>query len=146
MRSTGFDNGEAGPEPASVFREIKNVKQEAGRGRRRWFESDGIELVVWLDRDEAVEGFQICYNLGQGEHALTWRVAGGFVHSAVDAGDTTPLANLTPILVPDGRAPWADIRRLFSRASGSLEPSLREWVQGKLGDPAELQPGTGPAA
>jgi hypothetical protein len=80
----------------SVLREIKSVKQERGTGRRRWFESDGLDLVVWLDASGNVTGFQLCYDFGQGEQALTWREGTGFAHSNVDAGDETPLKNRTP--------------------------------------------------
>lgn len=120
-----------------VLREIKNVKQERGPGRRRWFESEGFELVVWLDERGAVNGFQICYDLGQGEHALTWRPASGFIHSEVDEGDASPLKNQTPILIPDGAVPWAELTRCFDARSAELEPGLRQLVRAKLAERAE---------
>jgi hypothetical protein len=117
-----------------VLREIKNVKQEHGAGARRWFESDGLELVVWLDRRGGVTGFQICYDLGRGERALTWRGRSGFVHSVVDAGDDTPLKNKSPVLLPDGDVPWPELVRRFDESSVSLEPVLRQLVHGKLAE------------
>lgn len=115
-----------------MLHEIKNVRQERGAGRRRWFESDGLDLVVWLDRQNAVTGFQLCYDLGQGEHALTWRPSLGFAHHTVDAGEATPLRNETPVLLPDGGVPWARLMRLFDERSGSLEAPLRQLVHEKL--------------
>ncbi len=108
------------------------MKQERGGGRRRWFESDGLELVVWLGDHANVTGFQLCYDFGRGERALTWREETGFAHSAVDAGDETPLKNQTPILVPDGTVPWTKVAKLFDERSGTLEPALRRFVHGKL--------------
>ncbi|MES2693667.1 MAG: hypothetical protein V4773_09350, partial [Verrucomicrobiota bacterium] len=70
-----------------MLREIKNVRQEPGEGRRRWFESDGLELVVWLDARGRMTGFQLCYDSGRHEHALTWREGGGFSHDRVDPGE-----------------------------------------------------------
>ena len=64
-----------------MLREVKNLRQERGPGRRRWFQSDGFELVVWLSRGGEVTGVQICYNFGGSERALTWRPRSGFVHS-----------------------------------------------------------------
>jgi hypothetical protein len=119
-----------------VLREIKDVRQERGTGRRRWFESDGFDLVVWLDSHDTVDGFQICYNGDQGERALTWRRSEGFVHSAVDMGDDTPLKNQTPVLIPDGNVPWEDLLRRFEAHSGSLEPELRQVVRERLADKA----------
>lgn len=120
-----------------MLHEIKNVKQERGAGRRRWFESDGLELVVWLGaEDDRVAGFQLCYDLGHGEHALTWRAGSGFAHSVVDAGDATPLKNETPILHPDQQVPWSEIARLFDERSGSLEPELARLIRDKLAERA----------
>ena len=117
-----------------MLNEIKNVRQERGPGRRRWFEADGLELVVWLDAQEAVTGFQLCYDFGRGEHALTWRATGGFVHHAVDTGDTNPLKNETPVLVRDGVVPWAEVRRRFGAHSPGLEPALRQFIHEKLAE------------
>jgi hypothetical protein len=122
----------------SVLHEIKNVRQEAGAGRRRWFESDGLELVVWFDASGKIDGFQICYELGQGEHALTWRINRGFMHSAVDTGDDTPLKNRTPVLTPDNDVPWLEIARLFDARAETLEPALRQLVHDKLSERAGL--------
>ena len=88
-----FDRGRGGGQGWGVLREIKNLKQEAGSGRRRWFESGAFDLIVWLGARGTVEGFQICYDLGRGERALTWRSGTGFAHSVVDAGEATPFKN-----------------------------------------------------
>lgn len=119
-----------------VLHEIKNVKQERGPGRRRWFESDGFELVVWFDAANAVTGFQICYDLGEGEHALTWRPGRGFSHAMIDTGDGSPFGNLTPVLSPDSDIPWHEIARVFDERSASLEPGLRRLVRNRLADRA----------
>ena len=115
-----------------VLKEIRSVKQERGAGRRRWFESDGLELVVWQNSVGSCEGFQLCYDLGRGERALTWRPGTGFAHSAVDAGDETPLKNEAPILVPDGAVPWAEIGKLFGERGAGLDAELRKLVGARL--------------
>lgn len=115
-----------------MLREVKNLRQERGPGRRRWFQSDGFELVVWLSRGGEVTGFQICYNLGGNERALTWRPRSGFVHSVVDGGDDSPLKNLTPVLQPDGRVPWAELIARFEERGVALEPDLHRLVRDRL--------------
>lgn len=127
-----FDTAHGADNVGAMLTEIRNVKQERGAGRRRWFESEGLDFVVWLDAAGAPTGFQLCYDLGRGERALTWRSGGGFTHSAVDGGDSTPLKNESPILVPDGATPWAALTKLFAERSGSLEPGLRELVLARL--------------
>jgi hypothetical protein len=120
-----------------VLREIKEPRQERGAGRRRWFESEGLDLVVWLDARDAVTGFQLCYDFGRGEHALTWRPAQGFAHAIVDQGDDWQGgAKKSPVLVPNGAVPWAKLAELFCERSSTLEPPLRHLVATALADGA----------
>ena len=131
-KGAGFDIAGWWRTFGGVLKEIPNVKQEPGAGRRRWFESDGLDLVVWLDAAGTLTGFQLCYDLGRGERALTWRPGTGFAHHEVDEGDKNPLKNETPILLPVGAVPWAGLTKLFESRSASLEPALRERVQSRL--------------
>ena len=111
----------------AVLTENRNVRQEPGR-RRRWFEDDELDLIVWLDAKGAVEGFQLCHH----EHALTWRLGAGFAHGRVDEGDDSPLKNLTPIITPDGAVPWAEMTEQFQARSGTLDARLRELILARL--------------
>jgi hypothetical protein len=115
-----------------MLKEFNRVRQEP-TGRRRWFEDDAMELIVWLDAADVPEGFQLCYpGAGRREHALTWRAADGFAHNRVDTGDTRPDKNMAPILVADGEVPWERLQRDFAARSAELEPALREFVGAKL--------------
>ena len=112
--------------------EYKNVRQEPGKGQRRWFEGGLYELVVWYRPDRTVEGFQILYRGEQNERALTWREGEGFQHSRVDDGTESPLKNLTPILLPNGSIPWDRVRKEFDENCATLEPELRAFVRQRL--------------
>ena len=116
-----------------MLKEIRQVKQEAV-GRRRWFEDEALELIVWYDSANVLEGFQLCYtaDAGRRERALTWRPASGFAHARVEPGDETPLKNQTPILVPDGAVPWAELESAFVERSTEVEPELRGLVLRRL--------------
>ncbi len=124
-----------------MLHEIKNVKQEPGPGTRRWFESAGLGLVVWYDDASTVTGFQLCYDFGQGQHALTWRASGGFTHAAIDTGDATPLKNESPVLTPEGDVPWQELIRRFDAESADLEPGLRQLVHDRLTERAGARAG-----
>jgi hypothetical protein len=117
-----------------MLEEYRRVTQEPGAtGRRRWFQDDERELVVWLDAAGHCEGFQLCYvGARRQEYALTWRRQGGFSHSRVDGGDTRPDKNLTPVLTPDGAVPWERLRREFAACSAGLEPALRDFIAARL--------------
>ena len=114
-----------------MLSEVQQVKQEAGAGHRRWFEGDGLELIVWCSPDRAPVGFQLCY---QGddrhEHALTWQPALGFTHARVAGGGSRLDKNMTPILVEDGPVPWERVRRELAQHGAGLEPALRDYVLG----------------
>lgn len=109
--------------------ELPHVKQEGGENRRRWFQGDGMELIVWYEGEARPLGFQICYEAPDRiERALTWRPGRGFTHAEVKSGDTRPDKNMTPILVKDGAVPWKLIQDEFARRSSGLDPSVREYV------------------
>lgn len=113
--------------------EFPHVKQEAGPNRRRWFQGEGMELIIWYGAGEAPEGFQICYQgPDRRERALTWRAGRGFTHAQVDGGDSRPDKDLTPILVKDGAVPWELVQGEFEQRSTGLEPALRNYVLGAL--------------
>jgi hypothetical protein len=115
-----------------MLTEFRQVKQEPG-GRRRWFESDGLELIVWYGADGGIAGFQLCYGSGGlAERALTWRRGAGFAHHLVDAGDDQPTRNETPVLLPDGAVPWEKLTALFAVRSPTLDADLRELVLQRL--------------
>ncbi len=122
-----------GRQAGGVLKEFQKVRQEPGAGHRRWFEDQGLELIVWYGDDEKPEGFQLCYpGDDRRERALTWRPGAGFSHAKVDAGDTRPDKNLTPVLESDGAVPWAQVQELFAARSTDLEPAVRALVLGAL--------------
>ena len=113
--------------------ELLNVKQEGGATRRRWFQGDGMELILWFGGNGAPEGFQICYVApDHKERALTWRPDLGFTHEEVKSGGTRPDKNMTPILVKDGSVPWAFVQGEFERRSIRLDPAVRDYVLGAM--------------
>ncbi len=116
-----------------MLTEFKGVTQQAGAGPRRWFEADGMELVVWYHSEGKPEGFQLCYvGRDRREHALTWREGQGFGHALVDGGDTRPDKNLTPILVRDGAVPWQWLRERFAGQAAELDVLVRGYVEARL--------------
>jgi hypothetical protein len=115
-----------------VLVEFKNVRQEPGKGSRRWFEGGTVELVVWYGSGGAVAGFQVLYAGRMAEHALTWREGEGFTHSRVDSGTGSPMKNLAPILLANGSIPWPEVLAEFDGSSAALEPELRAFVRRRL--------------
>jgi hypothetical protein len=113
--------------------EIPGVSQPPGEPRRRWFVSADLDLVVWLDESDQPTGFQLCYDRGGLERAVTWQSGVGFSHRAVDEGDRRGgKFKATPILVPDGPFPANRVAVQFADQSVGLPRELADFVGGKL--------------
>lgn len=119
---------------STTLSEIRHTRQVPGEPHRRWFSSDTLDLIVWLDAHDAPIGFQLCYDKLDRERALTWRAAGHtLTHMAVDDGESTGLAHkATPILVPDGALDAPRLLELFSAASSELPSPIRACVLAQL--------------
>ena len=114
--------------------EVVQVRQVPGEPRRRWFVSRDLDLIVWCDGSDSPIGFQLCYEQGRPERALTWKPELGFVHMAVDDGETDVGLRYkgTPILVSDGYFDANWVSDLFSEESAQLPPEIVEFVATKL--------------
>jgi len=117
-----------------MLKELPNVSQHEGEGHRRWFVDDYFDLIVWheLDHPDQIVGFQLCYDKAHDEHALTWRRHVGFRHHGIDDGAQNPIANRTPVLVPDGVVPIQDLHRRFTAACADIDPAIARLVLERL--------------
>lgn len=108
------------------------MQRVPGDADRRWLSDDYFDLIVWYDRGGEISGFQLCYDKPCRERALTWSPQHGFVHARIDSGESSPLANRTPVLTPDTAFPLQEIRREFSERSRLLPADLRDFVLARL--------------
>ena len=126
-----------------MLKEVESTRQEDPLRHRRWFADDFFDLIVWYDPDGRLDGFQLCYNKSFDEHAFTWRRNSGFIHQRIDDGESVPTKKKSPILVPDGQFPCADIRERFETNGREMDPKivrlvtqkLEEFVQGRKPTP-----------
>lgn len=115
-----------------MLKEIESVRQEDPLCRRRWFADDFFDLIVWYDPDGRLDGFQLCYNKSLDEHAFTWRRESGFSHQRIDDGEGVPTKKKSPILVPDGLFPCADVRARFESSGREMDSKIVRLVTQKL--------------
>jgi hypothetical protein len=109
-----------------------NCKQVPGEPPRRWISDDYFDLIVWGEPDGNLVGFQLCYDKPYREHALTWKRQGGFSHSGVNAGESGPFSNCTPILVAGGPFLAEKVTRQFLWRSAEIDPQIRDLVLKKI--------------
>jgi hypothetical protein len=119
--------------PLSGFIEITKVSQAAGEPRRRWFVSDALDLVVWWDAAGQPSGFQLCYEQGGSERALTWHSEQGFTHRAVDDGERRcGKHKAIPILLAEGLFDANPVAARFAAESAELPSEVADFVIQKL--------------
>jgi hypothetical protein len=124
-----------------VLTEFVAVRQIPKDGYRRWFTDADFDLYVWYEdeKKESVVGFQLCYNKRSDQKALTWYRDRGYLHTAIDDGEGSPLKNRTPILVADGYFPRDRVTGQFRRAAVNLEKELFDLVEQRLEEyPGEI--------
>jgi len=112
--------------------EIENPRQIAGEGKRRWFRGDAVDLIIWYDDNESIEGFQLCYNKTTSEKAFTWRSSGSYYHNSIDDGENAQTFKMTPILIADGAVFPNKIAAIFDKESAKIDPEIVSFIRQKI--------------
>lgn len=116
-----------------MLSEISPVRQVEGEPPRRWFSSDFFDLILWYEHDGTPLGFQLCYDLGRFERALTWRSQDHFTHLGVDSGEGRSLRHKgSAMLVPDGSFDAAEIGARFRRENAAVPAEISALVLDKI--------------
>jgi hypothetical protein len=115
-----------------MLQRIRGVRQDDGSKERAWFQDEYFDLFVWTATASEVVAFQLCYDRTANERVLVWSEAGGFLHRRIDDGEHTPVKNMSPIMVTDGRFAAAGIAAEFDLRAGELDASIREFIRRKI--------------
>jgi predicted acyl esterase len=115
-----------------MLQELRNVRQIPGEPRRRWFFSHELDLIVWLDAQDGLAGFQLCYDKYRRERAFTWREGRGFCHLAVDDGESSGVAKEVPLLEPDGSFEPGAVLAQFLAQAAAVPEEVVSFIAAKL--------------
>jgi len=116
-----------------MIQEVKPLRQVPGESYRRCFSDDFFDLFVWYSPLGTIMGFQLCYEKGPNEKALTYSLLEGFSHERVDDGEGIPYHyKMTPILIPDGSFNKRSVLRLFRKKSTGIDPAVVDFVCRKI--------------
>ena len=92
-----------------------------------------FDLIVWLGDATTIIGFQLCYDIDSGHHALTWHQNSGYAHNRIDDGENRPgKMKASPILLPDGVFEYERIAKKFEAESQELEAWLSSFIYDKI--------------
>jgi hypothetical protein len=115
-------------EESEMLTELKNPRQIAGEGRRRWFMDDYFDLIVWYGDDGGMIGFQLCYDKKTRERALTWTREGGYHHNRIDDGEIPGHPKMTPVIIADGAFDRNPVAERFRLESAEIDPAVAGFV------------------
>jgi len=109
------------------------VRQIKGEPKRRWFDDDNFDLVIWEDNDGKIIAFQLFYDKVHNQRVLAWKVKSGFLHERVDDGERRPgKYKATPILTADGLFDYKRIAAQFKKEILEIEEKVAAFVHKKL--------------
>jgi hypothetical protein len=112
-----------------MLKEVLNVKQIPGEPVRRWYSSPSLDMFLWYDEDKNIIQFQICYDKGPREKALTWHHQNGISHHAVDDGENQSFRmKSTPIMLNDSDYDAEKIAADFEELAGDMEYKTANFV------------------
>jgi hypothetical protein len=116
-----------------MLREIDKPDSIEGNLTRKWFTDEFFDLFVWLDNKGEIASFQLCYDKGHDERALTWKRTSSYYHQRVDDGENRPgKSKSTPVLLPDGTFDFRKISTKFKTEGAILNPAISRFVYDKL--------------
>ena len=118
-----------------MFSEFSDISQIEGEPKRRWFADKNLELIVWLDEDDKIVGFQFCYETDKESRAVTWLENTGYSHARIDEGeDRLPHHKATPILIPDRVFDKKIVEERFASSSDGIPKEIARFVSKKLSE------------
>ena len=115
-----------------MLHEIVVAQKEKGIFRR-WFQNDYFDIIVWYNLNtKLIHGFQLCYNISQDEHSLTWMADQGFTHSKIDDGKRPFRHPSAPLLIEDGLFPAEIILNKFIDSCIDIDKNISRLIINKI--------------
>ncbi len=117
-----------------MLSEVQQVRQVRGDARRRWFSDEHLDLIVWHDDHGQPDGFQFCFDTGNGPHAITWIQGEGYKFNGIDDGEGPfGSSKATPVLIlATENCSLESITSRFEDASTGIDPTIRAMVLARL--------------
>ena len=115
-----------------MLREIISGRKKTNGQIRLWYVDDKLDLFVFLNENNVLMQFQLCYNKQDNEHVISWSNKFGYAHNRIDTGRNTPGRAGSPLFVPNGSCDIDEVKTNFLNSSLNLDITLFEQVYRKL--------------
>lgn len=129
-----------------MLKEIPNARSAQGESGYRWFRSEHADLYVWPEEDKprtGVGAFEYCYRNLDKEYRLRWDGRNGIQHARVEDGESNPLRNDSPLIVPGGSADVGLAARHFREEGLGMDPQIYRFILNVLYEQVEFAPAGG---
>src|SRR6218665_2484573 len=104
-----------------MLTEVKRTYQRPHEAARRWFTSETMDLMLWLDGDGRLLAFQFSHGKPQQEQALSWSRQHGLSAQKVDDGSSEGLRHKgSPLLLGSNSLDIGTAIRAFSSANQEI--------------------------
>jgi len=118
----------------NAFEEFCEVRQRPEEGHRRFFSTPYFDLMVWYRSDKTtITGFQLCYDKGRSERAITYKIdegAGVRSHRFVAGNQADERSSIkTSILAGDAGSLAPSVIERFGMEASSLETSIIKFIE-----------------
>lgn len=114
-----------------MLKEVQNISAAHKEARCRWFRSEHADLYVWPAKDgsdEAVGAFEYCYRSLRLEHRVSWDRRKGVQHTQVEDGESSPLRNDSPLVIPGDPPDVAAAARHFREEGLDMDPQIYRFI------------------
>jgi hypothetical protein len=116
-----------------MLKEITSVTQFDGEPKRRWFEDENFDLIMWQNDAEEIVGFELYYDKFTDQHAMRWEKPAKYAHYRVDEGENKAgKQKSSPILISDRDFDGEKIAHLFKAESRELDKKISRFVFDKI--------------
>lgn len=126
-----------------MLKEILNARNAHREAGCRWFRSEHADLYVWPEEDESggvVGAFEYCYRKLDKEYRLNWDTRNGIRHARVEDGESSPLRNDSPLIVPGNPPDSAMAARHFREEGLGMDTRIYRFILNVLYELIEGEP------
>lgn len=112
-----------------MLRKISTVHTKPGEPRKLWFNSQEVDLFLWISERDEVIRFQLSYDKPNSEKSLVWDHQQGVEHAVVDDGSRPGKHPSAPILLGETSFDKNKLFNLLDEHGGELPDKYLRFIQ-----------------
>jgi hypothetical protein len=107
----------------------------------RLFSDANHLLSVTYDRQKGIVRFHFIDGMDSDvKKGLSWSIESGLRYSAIDSGESSPLANRSPLVTANLKVNAQTLWKHFSELATDIDPEVTAFIKSKIFQPASPKP------